>query len=244
MSLPDRDTLLRRFSAWLDLALASENPPPGIPQELLSGEGEPAANDLYSVQAAVTALAQEVKLQGRTFKQLSETVAPLSAMAPELASLMEDARRQAHCQVLDALLDLRDRLAHGEEAARHAAEALRHQPRWRLWVRPDRRPAEIVAALRAGYELTAARLDEILESFDAREIECLGRAFDARSMHAIGTEETTSVDEGAVVEVCRRGYQWNGEVYRPAQVRVARRPPPGAALPGATPPPSAKREAT
>lgn len=224
MSLPDRDTLLRRFSAWLDQALAAEDPPQGIPPELLAEGGEPAANDLYSVQAAMTVLAQEVKLQGRAFKQLSETVAPVSRMAPALESLMEGARREIRREVLDALLDLRDRLARGEEAARHAAEAVRQPGRRWWWSRPDARAGEIVAALRTGYELTAARLDEILESFDAREIECLGRAFDARSMHAIGTEETTRVDEGSVIEVCRRGYEWNGEVYRPAQVRVARRP--------------------
>ena len=36
-------------------------------------------------------------------------------MAPALASLIEDARLQARREVLDGLLDLRDRLGRGEE---------------------------------------------------------------------------------------------------------------------------------
>jgi hypothetical protein len=37
-------------------------------------------------------------------------------------------------------------------------------------------------------------------------------------------EETSSVPEETVVEVYRNGYEWNGEVYRTAQVKVARNP--------------------
>ena len=222
MSLPDRETLLRRFSAWLDQALAAEEPPKGIPEEILANESEPAGDDLYSVQAALTALAQEIKLQGRSFKQLSEAIEPVADMAPALASLMDESRRQARREVLDSLLDLRDRLAHGELAASQTAAALQNR-RWFPWRRRDD-AGGVVAALHTGYRLTAARLDEILDSFDLHAIDCLGAQFDARRMDAVGLEETTRVAEGSVVEVCRRGYEWNGEVYRPAQVRVARRP--------------------
>jgi molecular chaperone GrpE len=83
---------------------------------------------------------------------------------------------------------------------------------------------EIVDALRQGYALTAARLQETLAGYDLREIECERRPFDARLMQAVDTEENSAVDEGTVMAVYRRGYSWNGSVYRAAQVRVARRP--------------------
>ena len=38
------------------------------------------------------------------------------------------------------------------------------------------------------------------------------------------SEETDRAAEGTVVFIYRAGYEWNGEVYRPAQVRVAKRP--------------------
>ncbi len=224
MSLPDRDTLLRQFSQWLDQALAAEDAPRGIPEEILNGAAEPPGGDLYAVQAALTALTQEVKLQGRSFKQLSEAVSPVSQMAPDLASLVEDARQQARREVIGVLLDLRDRLARGEQTAQEAEKSLPARPRWWPGAREREQAADIVSALREGYALTAERLDEVLGSFDVREIGCEGELFNARSMHAIGAEETDRVAEGTVVEVCRRGYEWNGNVFRPAQVRVARRP--------------------
>lgn len=41
-------------------------------------------------------------------------------------------------------------------------------------------------------------------------------------MRAVDIEINGSVPEGTVIEVYRNGYEWNGEVYRPAQVKVAR----------------------
>jgi len=223
MSQPDRESILRRFTARLDEALAREDAPEGIPAELLDAPAVPPEGDLYAVEAALTVLAQEVKLQGRSFKQLGETVAPIAEMAPALAAAIEQARLQARREVLDVLLDLRDRLLRGEETARSAASAIAAPRRW--WQRRESpRGAEIVGALREGYALTLARLDEALATFGVSEIDCRDCAFDAGQMHAIGIEETGLAAEGTVVAVLRRGYEWNGAVYRPAEVRVARRP--------------------
>jgi hypothetical protein len=53
----------------------------------------------------VTALTQEVKLQGRAFKQMSET-------------LVRETERRSRKEVLDALLEMRERLLRGLEAVR------------------------------------------------------------------------------------------------------------------------------
>ena len=191
MSLPDRDTLIARFAGWLDEALSAEDAPRGIPEEILADCDAPPGGDLYSVQAALTALTQEVKLQGRTFKQLGEAVGPVAEMAPALAVLTSETRSQARREVLDGLMDLRDYLAHGEEAARRAAEGLAGKASW--WRRPAeeerQRYEAIVKALREGYALTGARLDDLLATFGAREIECLDEVFDPRRMQAVRQRE-------------------------------------------------------
>ena len=64
MSQPDRESILRRFAACLDEALAREDAPQGIPVELLDTSAVPPDGDLYAVQAAVTVLAQEERLPG------------------------------------------------------------------------------------------------------------------------------------------------------------------------------------
>jgi molecular chaperone GrpE len=211
-----RDEILRRFEARLDAALAREDAPRGIPEELLKGDetgAEDATVDRYRMWAALTALTQEVKLQGRTFKQLSDT-------------LGRDQEARSRKEVLDGLLELRERLLRGVEAA-----GAREKVRPVFWDRIFRRrweqighALEVVDAMEQGYRLSVKSLDDLLARFEVREIECKGEPFDPRLMSAVDVEETLDAEEGTVLAVYRTGYEWNGAVYRPAQVRVARRP--------------------
>ena len=210
-----RDDILQRFQTFLDTALAQEEPPKGIPNEILDGgEGGPETSpaDLYTMWSAMTALTQEVKLQGRAFKQLNETLA-------------REAERRSRKEVLDALLDLRERLVRGIESV-GAAEELRpslwdsiFRKRWEQ----IQRSLDIVRSLEKGYRLSLESLNDLLERFNVRPIRCEGQPFDPRMMSAIDVEETAGAAEGTVLSVYRTGYEWNGEVYRPAQVKVARR---------------------
>lgn len=209
----DRSEILRRLEQWLDAALAREEPPPGLPEEILAGEQMPAEStptDLYTMWAAVTALTQEVKLQGRAFKQLSET-------------MEREFERRADRQTLDGLLDLRERLLRGIESVR-----LHEQLKPAFWDRIFRRrwrrirhSFEVVRALEDGYRLSLEGLDDLLGRFQVRPMECAGQAFDPRSMSAVDVEETDGAEPGTVLAVYRTGYERNGEVYRPARVRVA-----------------------
>jgi molecular chaperone GrpE len=210
----DRSEILQRFEQWLDSALAEEGPPQGIPAEILAGDtAEAAPTDWYTMWAAVTALTQEVKLQGRAFKQLSE-------------SLAADAERRGRKESLGALLEMRERLLRGLDALRGREEL---QPS--LWDKlfPARwhkvqHALDVVRALEDGYRLSLSHLDDLLFQFQVQPIECEGRPFDPRRMNAVDVEETDRTAEGTVVSVYRVGYEWNGELFRPAQVRVARRP--------------------
>jgi molecular chaperone GrpE len=234
-----RDQILRRFEEWLDGALAAEAPPSGIDAEILSalsGEGAEQMErrcDAYSLWAAVTALTQEVKLQGRAFKELDETIgSQTTRVAEEMRAiyrererdLQREAERRSRREILGALIDLRDRLGRGLETVRSSAAVVSSgvRVRWlaRLVSNPDAAAATL-AALAKGYELSLERLDQTLQEFNAREIQCQGEPFDPRRMNSIDKEESNAVPEGTVLEVYRSGYEWNGEVFRPAQVKVS-----------------------
>ncbi len=237
----DRGQILSRFEALLDSALASEPPPAGVDAEILAavidGGSEDAARgcDSYALWAAMTALTQEIKLQGRAFQELNLTLgAQPEKIAAELRvvysererTLQREAERRCRREILSSLLDLRDRLERGRELtrAREAAIALAAQPRWweRMFGKPEPNPAiEAIVALVRGYELSVERLDQTLTEFNAREIQCQGESFDPRRMNAIECEESAEVPPGVVLEVYRSGYEWNGEVFRPAQVKVS-----------------------
>jgi molecular chaperone GrpE (heat shock protein) len=247
----DRDQMLRRLEQLLDAALADETLPTGIDPGILSavagGEDSEAGRrcDSYSLWAAMTALTQEVKLQGRAFLELNHTLdartleAQTSRMIEELRAayaerernLQREAERRCRREALSALIDLRDRLARGRESARAAEPEMQNAATagWfkRLFSRPGKKAAETVEALVRGYVLGIERLDQTLDEFHVREIRCQGEIFDPRLMNAIDSEESSTAPAGQVLEVYRSGYEWNGEVFRPAQVKVSRAAAPG-----------------
>ena len=107
-----RVLILQRFAGWLDDVLAEEKPLEGVAAELLAElhdgkDSDPTgpadgAYDLHSTWSAMTALTQEIKLQGRTFKQLSDKMAPFAGLDQSIDKLLatdrqalSDARRIA-----------------------------------------------------------------------------------------------------------------------------------------------------
>jgi len=252
----DREEIVRRFEALLDAALSSENPPAGIDADILESvlnhSPDRAANDQdnaracdsYALWAAMTALTQEIKQQGRAFQELNRTLAAQTEkIADELRAvyaereraLRRETERRCRKDVLGALIDLRDRLARGRESARvreketAASDRAGWLPRMlgSTFSRQSAGAAATVDALARGYELGIERLDQTLDEFNAREIRCQGESFDPRRMNAIDSEESAAVAPGTVIQVYRSGYEWDGEVFRPAQVKVSR-PPSGA----------------
>lgn len=260
ISAEERERIVRGFEACLDRALKDESPPQGLTAELLNAlqSGDPlpsldaaqsGAGDLYSLWAAMTALAQEVRIQGRTFKQLNETL--LNETLPKIAQSLEasgaaQASRtaedapfdrgskrtsQPRKQEIDILLDLRDRIERGGNTVRTAAEELASTRlpllhRFARWLGLGRSHArhiqEVLAALSHGYSLTLDSLDDALLACRVSRVAAEGLIFDPQRMTAVDIEETKSVPEGTVVEVYRNGFEWNNEVYRTAQVKVAR----------------------
>ena len=158
--------------------------------------------------------------------------------------VQREAERRCRREILGSLIDLRDRLGRGlgtaetlraERAAEYQRAMAKKSARfWGLFVPAPAGPVtagpvtagpvpdDALQAVVRGYELGVERLDQTLEEFNAFPIHCEGEAFDPRRMNAIDSEETSAYEEGTVMEVYRSGYEWSGEVFRPAQVKVAR----------------------
>ena len=202
-----RARLIGRFEAWLDCVLADEPPPAGVAAELLreleAGDAPDAGEqaDQFALWAAMTALTQEVKLQGRAFGRLHEALAPVTEIGPLLGENLaahcaaldtareiarealaargerdrqtaREAERRAAAGLLDVLLDVRDRLVRGLELARRHAGRLARRPRWRRLLRLDG------GETRELREVTAA-----LEQGYALALARLDEALDRMSVH-------------------------------------------------------------
>lgn len=208
-----------------------------------------AGGDLYSLWSAVIALSEETRLQGRAFKQLHESLTPMQGLVESVGSMLQryvtsldeqdrrlsESTRQAVLQeVLATFIDVRDRLVRGAETANTWLEQARTSPplgfgaRLRQRIAPPPPPVQkdheaAVRSLLQGYYLGGEVLDEALTRLGVRPMDCIGRPFDPGSMKAVDVDERSDAEDGTVLEVYRQGYWWNNAVYRPAEVKVARR---------------------
>lgn len=249
----DYDVLALRLSDWFDATMAAEEPPRGLDADLIAEltadpKQEPPGCDQLALWSALTALTQEVRLQGRAFGRLGEALAPLTGLEPavrelseangkllerveeatrrEIREAAEKARLRVERELLEPLLDTRERLMRNLRSLDEALAGHASRPRrWFFFRRAGRaRQAEAVASLREGSALSLARLDETLANLGVQFIERAGVPFDPRLMQVVQITPTEEAGEGTVLEVVRPGYAWRGEVFRAAQVRVARRP--------------------
>ncbi len=146
-----RERIMDVFRARLDEALDDEDAPEGVAAGILADMeadkgGDAGDCDLHAIWSAMTAVSQEVKLQSRSFKQLSQALDPIEQLVPAIQTSLdkqeeriEDLRRfhelrekqekerhaealrkveqRAREETLDLLLDMRDRLRRGLKMA-------------------------------------------------------------------------------------------------------------------------------
>jgi molecular chaperone GrpE len=72
-----------------------------------------------------------------------------------------------------------------------------------------------------GYTMSLQRVERILDQQGLTALACVGDRFDPETMEAVEVVPEPSRCDTEVIEEVRRGYLWNGRLFRAAQVRVA-----------------------
>ena len=85
-------------------------------------------------------------------------------------------------------------------------------------------PASAGDDFRAGVEMIARQLTEVLRKHGVVEVEAEGVPFDPQVHEAIMREETAAVPHGTVVQVFQKGYVLNDRLLRAARVKVSAAP--------------------
>jgi len=70
--------------------------------------------------------------------------------------------------------------------------------------------------------MSVQRVERALRQQGLEPIPAVGEPFDPERMEVVEAATGTGRPSGEVLEEVRRGYLWNGRVFRYAQVRVAR----------------------
>ncbi len=77
-----------------------------------------------------------------------------------------------------------------------------------------------VSQFLSGMKMVYASLTKAIEKYGVKEIDALGKVFDATYHQAVMTEEVKDKDKDIVLEVYQKGYILKDKVIRPAMVKV------------------------
>jgi molecular chaperone GrpE len=105
--------------------------------------------------------------------------------------------------------ELQRRHEHQRERFRQAKEAVD-------------RVRQLLASLAAGYTMSLQRVERTLRQHGLEPIIAVGQSFDPEKMEVVEAVADSGRPNGEVLSEVRRGYLWNGRVFRFAQVRVAK----------------------
>ena len=214
MDTETKALLLDRFRTYLE----------SIP-ETVTPEVETGQADLFSLFAELTALKNEVRLESRQVKtvldEFKAVFTTLDANQKQLNEALERARTALQEQrrtllrpLLLELLELRDRL----EAGLHAVQ--NYRPSRLSWF--HKRDRALLAAVEQGQEISLRRLEQLLHAQHVVPLETPVRRLDPHTMRAAEIDPRDDVDNGIVTAELRKGFDWEDELLRVAEVKVNR----------------------
>ena len=224
MDIEIKEQLLEQFRAALDTL-------PEAPEADAAGR----RTDLYSLFAELVALKNEVRLESRqvktaldefraVFETLQASQTQLGGELDRARSAVPEQRRAALKPLLLELVELRDRFEAGLRVLNH------YRPT--LWVRllgRRRRERDLLQAVAQGQDISLRRLEQLLNAQQVVALPAEGQPLDPHTMRAAELDQRPDLANGVVTEELRRGYLWQGELLRLAEVKVNRRPEAGVA---------------
>ena len=232
MDSETKESLLERFRAYLDQQ----------PDRIPVAPGEDARQtDLYSLFTELVALKTEVRLESRqvktaldefraVFETLQTSQGQLGSELERARNAVPEQRRATLKPVLLELVELRDRFEAGLRVLQNYRPTV-----WVRWLGRRRRERDLLHAVAQGQDISLRRLEQILSAQQVVALAADGNPLDPHTMRAAELDHRSDLANGIVTEELRKGYLWQGELLRLAEVKVNRQPePPVAIVPPST----------
>ncbi|MCK5189386.1 MAG: nucleotide exchange factor GrpE [Methylococcales bacterium] len=181
--------------------------------------------DLHTLLSEITGLKAEVKAESRQFKNTLDTLSSaLTAVQDDNKTLSAElagyARRleQQHTEIIRTMLlemiDIYDRLSIGIDVLQN------YRPVESLFKNSRKKDVHFIKRFKQGQIMTIKRLDQLLQRYQVRPIDCLGLLLDPVTMRAVETSCIPEFKNGMVMEELRKGFLFKDQVLRLAEVRV------------------------
>ncbi|HEY8036246.1 MAG TPA: nucleotide exchange factor GrpE [Methylobacter sp.] len=211
MSDTQKKRLLEEFQSYLEHADLEQMPS--------------AQPDLHTLLGEMAGLKAEVKAESRHFKSTLDTLsdalatvqADNKALTDQLAangSQLQQQRSEALKAVLLDIVDIYDRLTVGNGMLQ------KYHPVSSLFSHSKKQDVHFIASFKEGQAMTLRRFEQLLQRHRVYSIECVGKTLDPRMMSAVEIINDATFDNGVVVEELRKGFLFEDQVLRLAEVKV------------------------
>ena len=196
-----------------------------LEQSNLEQLATPEHPDLHTLLTELTGLKTEVKAESRQFKNTLDTLCSalttvqydnktLSAELAGYAPRLEQQQTEIIRTMLLEMIDIYDRLSIGIDVLQN------YQPVETLFKSSRKKDVNFIKRFKQGQIMTIKRLDQLLQRYQVRPIDCLGLLFDPVTMRAVETSCISELKNGIVLEELRKGFLFKDQVLRLAEVRV------------------------
>jgi molecular chaperone GrpE len=190
--------------------------------EQLAASEQPDLNTLLSEMAG---LKTEVKAESRQFKSTLDTLASAltavqddnKTLSAELAvhtERLEQQQREIMRTVLLDIVDIYDRLSTGLEVLQN------YRPLASLFSHSKDKDVRFIKRFQEGQVMTIRRFAQLLQRYQVRTIDCVGKLLDPVTMTAVETGHDPKLENGIVLEELRKGFLLQDQVLRLAEVKV------------------------
>jgi len=214
MDIEAKDKLMQQFESFLDDYQTSESTRLDVT--------EPA--DQFSLLAELTTLKAEVKQESRYVKEaLDQFKSAYQLLQDENERLTEALAKQGLAQenewkgrlrpLLEDLLDLCDRMEAG------TAMSMDGQPINISWFNRAQVKNRLEAMIQ-GQQMTLQKMAEMLSKLNVTPMQVVGSGLDPHRMKAVDIEKKSNLADGEVISEVRKGYLWDNNLLRTAEVVV------------------------
>jgi molecular chaperone GrpE len=181
--------------------------------------------DLNTLLNEMAGLKTEVKAEARQFKNTLDTLGLAlttvqgdnKILSAELAAhdqRIELQQREIMRTLLLDVVDIYDRVSTG-------LDVLENYRPLKSWFKQSRdRDVKIIKRFKEGQMMTARRFEQFLQRYQVRSIDCVGKLLDPVTMTAVETSVDPAFDNGIVLEELRKGFLYQEQVLRLAEVKV------------------------
>jgi molecular chaperone GrpE len=183
---------------------------------------QPSLDTLLTEMAG---LKMEVKAESRQFKNTLDALSSAlttvqednKTLSAELAghgARLEQQQRETLRTVLLDVVDIYDRLTTGLEVLQN------YRPVSSLFKKSRDKDIVFIKRFTEGQLMTIKRFDQLLQRYQVRAIDCVGKLLDPLTMSAVETGHDAKRENGIVLEELRKGFLFQGRVLRLAEVKV------------------------